>query len=383
MVFIPDADIAELLEAVPSFQESWREAEAWEAKYVADFPDDTQSPEERVEAFLGQLASHLGRSVANDELHEVEWLGAPLEKVYSRLPENVAVELTVSFLESLIYGIEYAGGDRRKSRPSRLVRIRAGAGVKPMTIPKALICTIAIPKTILESTAQASRSGVLTNAEADALGGHRELHHACFTRLQDMQRLLLAVAISSAFACSRVSYLPQTTLRHVAPSCGARPIAPRAQDRGPTHFACQVDDTAQAPTERPLVYPTLLADGNVESDVRLQFVVDEHGHVDSTTVRVLASGHDLFTQAARESLRQWGAQPAMRRGRAVRQLTTQAFCFRLGGAGAVARCAQELARFRDSGVTVACAEGQPFARKCSHGPCVQPPPHRPPNVRCS
>jgi hypothetical protein len=117
MVFISDSDISQLLEAVPSFQESWRKSEDSEARYAAEYPDDAQSPEERANAFLGDLAYHVGRSVAKDELHEVEWLGAALEKIYSRLSEDAAVELTVCFLESLVYGTEYAGGDASKVTP--------------------------------------------------------------------------------------------------------------------------------------------------------------------------------------------------------------------------------------------------------------------------
>jgi len=117
MVFIPDSDITRLLDAVPSFREPWRKAQASQAKYAAEFPDGAQTPEERVNAFLGRLAYHVGERVAAGRLDEVESLGVALESVYSGIPEQVAHELTIGFLESLVYGTEYAGGDASKIAP--------------------------------------------------------------------------------------------------------------------------------------------------------------------------------------------------------------------------------------------------------------------------
>jgi TonB family protein len=163
--------------------------------------------------------------------------------------------------------------------------------------------------------------------------------------------LLLAV-----LGC-RTAYLPATALQRRAPVCGAHPIGPGSRG-SPTFFACQVDQPVRSPLNGPLAYPPLLAQSNVEGVVALQFVVDERGTVDSTTVVVLGSTHDIFTRAARNALAAWRVQPALRRGVPVRQLTTHAFCFRLlqyvkfDGA-----CAEPLTRFPPSAVSFACEDG--------------------------
>ena len=208
------------------------------------------------------------------------------------------------------------------------------------------------------------------------------MRSACVARRLVMRPLCVALIVVAAVACHRPTYLPVATLRQTAPPCGTYPVAPRPGDHGPTYFGCQVDRAAQPPLDRPLDYPPLLADAGVESDVQLQFVVDERGRVDSTTIKVLASGHDLFTRAAQESIRRWEVRPARLRGRAVRQLTTHAFCFRIGGTGALARCGRELPRYPAGNMSVACADGT--STICSsHGGCRRSAPRRPPNVRCS
>lgn len=111
MVFIPESSLTDLLNAVPSFKEQWRASEERDAEYARKYPEEAQTPEERVNDFLGQLAYHLGRRVAAGELREVERLAAALERLYARSSEEEAVVFTIGFLESLVYGTEYAGGD--------------------------------------------------------------------------------------------------------------------------------------------------------------------------------------------------------------------------------------------------------------------------------
>jgi len=202
-------------------------------------------------------------------------------------------------------------------------------------------------------------------------------------REQYKNSLKLASIIFVAAAC-RTAYLPVSTLSRATPSCGAPPIAAAARSGLPTYFACQVDELMSPPKDRPLSYPELMSGSNVEGAVQLQFVVDERGSVDSTTLVVLTSTHDIFTRAARESLRSWGARPARRRGTPVRQITRHAFCFRLILDGKLGDCPKELATYSPSQISVVCEELRGQVRASDH-PAVGleiRPPRRPPS-RCT
>ena len=196
-----------------------------------------------------------------------------------------------------------------------------------------------------------------------------------------MRRTLIALAFA-ATACRQPTYLPVATLGRLAPRCGAHPVAPRPGDRGPTYFSCQVDRPSEPPADRPLDYPVFLADAGVGSEVLLQFVIDERGRVDSTSVKTVVSGHDLFLRAARESLFAWQLRPAERRGRPVRQLMTHLFCFRVPARDALASCAERLVHFGAPDMSVACTDGGSVVSR-SHGGIVHLPARRPPHVRCN
>lgn len=190
--------------------------------------------------------------------------------------------------------------------------------------------------------------------------------------------------ITLAAAC-RTAYLPSATLAQRAPTCGPAPIKPRAGDVTATYFACQVDRAILPPAGAVLRYPSLMAASNVEGTVEMQFAVDPHGTVDTTTIVILRSTHDLFTTAARQALRGWSWQPAMRRGVAVRQLTTYGFCFLLlnDATSTVTPSCELEPRYAPRQVLKACENAQPGTRLCTDGGCRAPSPPRPrPMSRC-
>lgn len=199
-------------------------------------------------------------------------------------------------------------------------------------------------------------------------------------RFRPNLRRLYVAGVLLAVACRSPAYLPVATLQRVAPACGANPVAPRPGDRGPTYFSCQVDQASEPPADRVLKYPVIFADAGVEGEVLLQFVVSERGVVDSTTIKTVRSTHELFVPAARESILGWRGRPAKRGARAVRQLTTHAFCFKIPATGAIARCSEDLARTAPR-MSTACAASA--ATTCSsHGGCQPVAPRRPPDVPC-
>jgi protein TonB len=73
----------------------------------------------------------------------------------------------------------------------------------------------------------------------------------------------------------------------------------------------------------------MLRSANVEGAVLVQFVVDTLGRVDSTTVHVLKSTHDLFTNAVKDVVFRYKFRPAELAGRKVKQLVQMPFDFRV------------------------------------------------------
>lgn len=197
--------------------------------------------------------------------------------------------------------------------------------------------------------------------------------------------MLSAACRTASLPPATVAYLPSAALAQRAPICGSAPIKPRPSDATATYFACQVDQAILPAADAVLRYPGLLAGANVEGIVELQFAVDPSGAVDTTSIVVLQSTHDLFTSAARQALRGWSWQPAMRAGVAVRQLTTYGFCFQLvteGANKATPLCELE-PRYAFRDVLRACENEQATARACTDGGCATPAPPRPrPLSRC-
>lgn len=97
-----------------------------------------------------------------------------------------------------------------------------------------------------------------------------------------------------------------------------------------TFFEFQVEkQVAPAPGSGGPRYPDMLRSANVEGDVLMQFVVDTTGRVDMSTLKVLKSSHDLFTNAVRQFLSGARYYPAEIGGRKVKQLVQQPFNFAL------------------------------------------------------
>jgi protein TonB len=74
-------------------------------------------------------------------------------------------------------------------------------------------------------------------------------------------------------------------------------------------------------------YPNALRRAGVEGDVLVKFVVDTLGLADLSTIEVIRSTHDLFTQAVRKAIGQQRFTPAIVGSRTVRQLVQQPYSF--------------------------------------------------------
>jgi len=114
---LSESQQAALLNAVPSFESVWRHWLEEQAEYVQRFPDEALSPLELSREFLWQLDRHLGKRIAAGDTGETDWLFAALEPIYRTADSDLWADLTVGFLESLIYAIEYNGGDASLLHP--------------------------------------------------------------------------------------------------------------------------------------------------------------------------------------------------------------------------------------------------------------------------
>ncbi len=76
-------------------------------------------------------------------------------------------------------------------------------------------------------------------------------------------------------------------------------------------------------------HPDILRQAGIEGRVLLGFVVDTTGHVDSTSIRTLASSHRLFERPARAAIATCRFAPGRVAGRVVRVRMQEAVNFTL------------------------------------------------------
>jgi protein TonB len=94
------------------------------------------------------------------------------------------------------------------------------------------------------------------------------------------------------------------------------------------YFEFQVEKpVVTAPGSTAPRYPDMLRQAGVEGEVLAQFVVDTTGKVESGSLKILKTSHDLFVQSVRNALPNMKFIPAEVGGRKVKQLVQQPFTF--------------------------------------------------------
>jgi TonB family protein len=101
-----------------------------------------------------------------------------------------------------------------------------------------------------------------------------------------------------------------------------------AAEREHMYFDFQVDRVASPRRQVAPRYPSFVSTGRLEGDVLIQIAVDSTGVPAPGTFVVLRSPGPEFTSAVFAALQEWTFAPAMRKGRAVRQLVQIPFNFR-------------------------------------------------------
>ena len=97
----------------------------------------------------------------------------------------------------------------------------------------------------------------------------------------------------------------------------------------PVFLPCQVTrEMSWTPGNVSPMFPALFRDAQVNGRVRVQFMVDERGRVETASIKVLKSSHGLLSEAVRAALATWNASPAYVETIAVRQIAVHEFEFR-------------------------------------------------------
>jgi TonB family protein len=135
----------------------------------------------------------------------------------------------------------------------------------------------------------------------------------------------LALAAAGALACSTRYAADLTT----APSM---PSSLRAASQAGTVPRQQGAVSVRAvPGSTAPRYPDILRQSGVEGEVTVAFVVDSSGVADAGSLKIVASSHQLFSNAVRNALPEMKFLPAEVNGRKVRQLARQTFLFVVKG----------------------------------------------------
>jgi beta-lactamase regulating signal transducer with metallopeptidase domain len=141
--------------------------------------------------------------------------------------------------------------------------------------------------------------------------------------------LTVTAAIFLVLACSAPSpNVPVAPPADQAAPNASTPVPTRTADQGHQYFDFQVDKQAAAYPDNPRpLYPDILQTAGVAGEVFTQFVIDETGHVDMSTFKVIRSDNDLFTASIRSALPMMHFHPAEVAGRPVKELVQEPFAF--------------------------------------------------------
>ena len=110
---------------------------------------------------------------------------------------------------------------------------------------------------------------------------------------------------------------------------GKAPGSPSAAPAAPSSSGTGDKQATLRPGSKGPQYPAELREAGVEGTVIVQFVVDQNGRVELPSLKVLKSDNEAFTAAVRAALADAVYDPAVVKGRAVKQLLQEPFQFSL------------------------------------------------------
>jgi len=142
----------------------------------------------------------------------------------------------------------------------------------------------------------------------------------------------LSLVATAAFAFACTVDKPQSPDRSRQATANQETRVGSAQSLDPattTFFEFQVDKPVVARETLDLRYPATMRGSGIGGELWAQFVVDETGRVDMQTFKTLKSPGPEFTAAVKAALPTGRFDPAVVRGKKVKQLVQQAFVFRV------------------------------------------------------
>jgi beta-lactamase regulating signal transducer with metallopeptidase domain len=152
--------------------------------------------------------------------------------------------------------------------------------------------------------------------------------------LSPLRTAYLSLAAMAAFALACAVDKPQSPDRSSQPqfNAGQENRIQSAQSLDPartTFFEFQVDRPVVERETTRLRYPAAMKGSGIGGELWAQFVVDETGRVDMRSFKILKSPGLEFTAVVKAALPTWRFDPAVVRGKKVKQFVQQAFVFRV------------------------------------------------------
>jgi TonB family protein len=97
----------------------------------------------------------------------------------------------------------------------------------------------------------------------------------------------------------------------------------------PAYDAYEVDRAVQQLSGVTPVYPAAMRAAGIEGEVEAQFIVNDRGAAEVSSLRIVSSTNDQFAESVRRALPKMRFVPAQLEGRPVAQTVQQLFSFRL------------------------------------------------------
>jgi protein TonB len=89
----------------------------------------------------------------------------------------------------------------------------------------------------------------------------------------------------------------------------------------------EVDQLPELTAKLEPQYPEHLREGGVSGEVQLEYIIQSTGRVEPTSIRIIASDHQAFSQSVVEAVLQARFTPARRTGQPVAVLVRQTIRF--------------------------------------------------------
>ena len=115
----------------------------------------------------------------------------------------------------------------------------------------------------------------------------------------------------------------------VSSSAATESVSGKPGIEKPAYDAYEVDRAVQPLSNAAPVYPAAMRAAGIEGEVEAQFVVNEKGLAEASSLRIVKSTNDQFAESVRRALSKMRFAPAELGGRPVAQTVQQLFSFRL------------------------------------------------------